>query len=83
MGDKTEDYTVITREGFMVQGTVGKAGWVEIREMRDGVKVTTIDHADVVASVSETRELARRLYVLAARVEKRLNRTAKTGVNYG
>jgi hypothetical protein len=83
MGDKQEDRTVTVRDSFWLQGTVGKAGWVAVREMRDGVQLTTIDRADVIASVSETRELARRLYVLAARVEKRLNRTAQTGVNYG
>jgi hypothetical protein len=83
MGDKTEDHTVSTRDGFWLQGTVGKGGWVAIREMRDGVQVVTLDRAEVVTSVNETRELARRLYVLAARVEKRLNRTAQTGVKHG
>lgn len=71
MGNKAEDFECVVEDGFVLTPSESPKGKITVREEDYSIVINTTVMYDPKISVQEAREIARRLYVLAARIEKK------------
>lgn len=72
MSDRAEDFNCVVEDGFVLTPDYTPKAKVTVQEQDHFILVRSGLASEPLLSVAEARELARRLYVLAKRVERKI-----------
>lgn len=72
MSDRAEDFNCTVEDGFTLIPEANPKAKVVVQERDYSICLTTPTLSEPILTVAEARELARRLYILAKRVERKI-----------